>query len=329
MATERRTKRFIYKKACFLKTMDSESLESVLKQAVKAESKPMKRRHNPTGDNMTFCFLNSTGTRIGNQGGEIFGCEFLSYVQGADQSTLSVSEEEDEVSIGSLPAQNGQEYLEGNLYFGVLGNHVVVMQSSALRVKQLEDHLNWFLVQKTRVIDSENRVELHDATPGEANPRKVFGDAKGLRLDAPVHWSALTDEKDSSGSESVKVQPLGAAWAAVQALLAAVDLPNYLKAASLEELPSLSVELFLKWNGQAKDQDSMDFMSAIAGKLRHIDDEIDYHVETKSGSVGREDFKLRLPVSVPWRLGRPEFDSLFPKMISWLVELESSGKIPS
>lgn len=321
-----RTKSFAYKQAHFLQQMDDLSLEQLLKAAIKKSPKPLRRQHNPSGDNETFCLLNYAKDARPASGGHIFGVEMLSYVKGADQSILGIDADADEIPVSFVEASKDQEFLEANLYFGVLKNHVILMQSSALQAKHLEDHLNWFLIEHTAILHEDNRVELHDAVPDDSSTRNMVKGATGIKLTSPVNWSPV--EASSGRAEEVRLKPSGQAWNALQAFLPWLDLPDYLSAGNLESKTTLRMELLLKWVRSGNDEDKQDFMAGIARQMRHVEDQVDYSVQTKDGEIGKEKFKIKKgPFQVPWTKGQPAFDFVFPSMLSWLSELAKQGKI--
>src|SRR3989338_6445157 len=50
------------------------------------------------------------------------------------------------------------------LFFGVSGNHLVMMQAASLRAMHLEQHFTW-LLRKASVLDDTNSLQLVDQPP--------------------------------------------------------------------------------------------------------------------------------------------------------------------
>lgn len=79
------------------------------------------------------------------------------YVKGNNQAVIEDVEDDDdaeelEVTQLAPPAsQPGKrnEFLGSVLYSGIYNNHVVLVQSAALKGKQLADHLNWLMEKVT------------------------------------------------------------------------------------------------------------------------------------------------------------------------------------
>lgn len=337
MADSPKRRNFVYKVATFLKESGDENLtlQKLLKDAIGKAPKALDRAQNPEADGVGFRFLNYSGTHVISQSAHaLFGCEFLGFEKGADQSTININPEAEQVDVGAITAQQGQEFLGGSIYFGVIDNHVVLVQSQAYRALDLEKYLNWFLVEKVKVLGADNRVGLADHTPGKSKTQ--YQDVKGIEIEAPVHLRPLvvvekgkkTAKKiDGKAEKSVAVKMGGKAWDAVKVLFGeGFDLPTELRVEDAMHAPNLDLKIYLSWKG-AKRDDGSDFLDAIAKNMSHVDDEFDYTVHTSSGAIGKKDFKLFHAHSVKWSKGRPQFDDLFPKMSLWLASLIESGKI--
>src|ERR1700730_7789970 len=58
----------------------------------------------------------------------------FSYIRGADQSTFNVDPTANYVDVSAIRPGKDREFLEGTLHFGVLDDHLMVMQSWAASV---------------------------------------------------------------------------------------------------------------------------------------------------------------------------------------------------
>jgi hypothetical protein len=324
-----------YKTAVFLKELGDANvnLESLLKMACKKVKKAKERMYAPQSDEQRHFINYHAGHSNSEKLGHIFGCEFLGFEEGASQSTLSTAVDAEELDLDSLPAEKGKEFLEGSVYFGVSANHVIIMPSRSLRSKHLETYLNWLLIEKAKVLPKDCLMRLDDHMP-EAKKQKLAKDVLGLRVSAPVRWADGPDEETkvnlgkSVGTTTVsRVKPTGAAWDAVKTFLGdAFSIPKGLTLMNLADTPNIEVSLSLRWLGQ-KDEDEVSFLDGIASNLRHVDGEIDFKIDTKTGSIERDEFKHFTHISNEWKKGRPVFDTLFPKMADWLALLIRNGII--
>jgi len=91
MSDKRRN--FVYKVATFLKETGDETLtlQKLLKQAIAKVPKALERAENPEADGVEFRFLNYAKTHTpATSADALFGCEFIAFEKGADQSTIKL-----------------------------------------------------------------------------------------------------------------------------------------------------------------------------------------------------------------------------------------------
>ena len=325
-------KRFIYKTATFLQDLGDPavSLETLLVKALKKLKKAVDRRYNPQQDGLEYRLINYSLQHLGNAGSPtMYGCEFLAYEKGADQPTLDIDPDAEEIDVSALRPEGQKEFLSGSVYFAVYKNHMVLTSSRGFGSQELEGYLNWLLVEKAKVLPKENAVQLDDHIP-DSTKAKMKG-VKDITFSAPVHWTVNVGGPGQapSTSSAVSVSPKAGEgpWGAFQAFLGkAVKLPSKVKLSDVTETPEIQVKLVVSWKPK-HGEDDISILDGIASNLRHIDDEIDYTVLTKSGQVTRDDFKQFKHFNVNWVNGRPRFDELFPKMALWLAYLVQNDMI--
>ncbi|MGR6861648.1 hypothetical protein ACU5EH_15780 [Aliivibrio salmonicida] len=141
-------KTVIYKKSELIGLNQSDTLEKLIREVLKVWAKPSQRRQNMGANE------NDSGVRkvIGSTdsvGNMLFGTILL-YELGKDITFVVEDENAEEYIIESQNPAIGlnesekdkrREVLQSALYFGVLGNHVVAVQSQALKCRDLESHL--------------------------------------------------------------------------------------------------------------------------------------------------------------------------------------------
>lgn len=341
-----KAKTLLYKRANFLAPLGAkESLQTLLAGALKQFSQPANRHEKPDPNDPEFRLLNYTANK-GRSGGDgaMLACEFVSFSKEGNVGTIAVSDAGvAHYAVDEMAPPSGKEFLEGAVYFGVLGNHVVLAQSKALRSKDLERHLNWFL-RNANALGEDNRLALDDNLPPEI---ASMSEATGIELGAPVHFQPTNAAQPLTGSEiaelkkqrknkkkkgeddggSMRVVPVGRAWEAVKAFLGeGLNLPTHLNAEQMLKSGHMKVKLSLSWTNP-KGEDATDFAQQVAHQFRHVTDEVEYAVHTKSGTVGKEKFKPEYPCTIRWSKVRPDFDDIFPKMLEWLEKLHEKGTI--
>lgn len=343
MAFTPKKKTLIYKRAKFATAVGPATLQSLIEAALKSLPSPASDRMENADGATHFRLINYHGAH-GRKGigGSMHGCEVFSFNKGANQGTLALQAGANELPVHSTQPGKDQEFVEGTAYFGVLGDHVIIIQSAALRLLELELHLNWLLREKTKVLDQKNSVSLDDVAPPEAVELK---DVKGLVVSAPVQyetpsgddWEAKSEKKALKSKKlteaqrqerrEVKIHPVGRAWNALKAFFGdEIELPPELPVEDLLRTGRMHVTLSLGWRN-APGEDAATFVETIAHRMRHVGDEFDYAVETKSGSITKDEFKLRIVKDVLWDDVRPKLDDVFVKMIEYLAELENAKRI--
>lgn len=313
------TKRLIYKIARFQVEAPGKSLQEIIERALKV-TKAGDRQEESNSESAVRVINFHTNYRKFRVG------ELLDYTKGHVQPQADLTSEEEYFDLSSLPPEAGKEFVHSLLYFGIYGNHVIISQSMSLRVQQFEAHLNWFL---SGHMDEGDYVILADHPP-LARSAEVAR-TKGIQLTAPVSFEAVKASTSGTEIEEEKrlmVKPAGDAWEALKRILPDCVLPASLEFDEIIRTKSLEVKLLLSWKSLRKD-DPTHLLDQISNELRHVDDEVDYTIFTKSGGrITKDEFKLSTSISVPTsEMGLPRRDELWPKMADWLEELISNGKV--
>ncbi|MCR5865214.1 hypothetical protein [Aquincola sp. J276] len=91
-----------------------------------------------------------------------------------------------------------RERLDATLFFAVYANHLVMMQSSSMRERQLEHHLQW-LLHHAGELEGTNQVRLVDQLPKAARDKV---EAAGVR-ELDIGGELEADETLDSSAEPV------------------------------------------------------------------------------------------------------------------------------
>lgn len=323
-----KTKTFFHKEVIFSKE-PGQTFEYLLQKALKSK-KAVKERMQDGDDSGEKRFVNYHLLH-GSEDGSMYGCEFIAYVSGSDQSVVQLAADADELNVDAVQAGPDREFLGGSVYFGVRGNHLIFFQSQALRSIELESYLNWLLRESTQMIDEGNYILLVDHVSKKA--RKTIKGVKGIRLKSPLVPAATgyeaPSEKTAEGKrEEMTIVPAGNQWEALKSFFGnSIELPSRFLGKELTEIKDLEIEIYLKWKGNHGEADN-EFLDKIGAQMRHVNDEFDYDIETKNGNISRDKLKNSRSFSVPWTdRGRPKFDVLFVKMATWLESLVTSGRV--
>jgi len=314
------SKTLIYKIARFNSGNEKRTLQQLLESALKKKKSAMARLK--TGESESqFSLINYHGPHK-----QMRVAEFIEYTAGLKQPFAKIDKTAEELPISSLaPPDKQSEFLGGILYFGTFKNSVIISQASALRAAQLEQYLNWLLMHCGLIKEGEF-LTLSDHPPLAAGEEIV--NAKGISFEAPV--SLIPLEKGDKGfmSKELAYKPSNRGWEALKQLFPEeFKLPGLVKAKEIVGDAELKVTVHLSWSKLRKD-DPTDFIDRISNTLRHIEDEVDYSVITRSGTISKDQIKLRIPITV-----KENKDGLlikldmWEKMEEWLVRLIQEKRI--
>ena len=183
-------------------------LEATLLDKKSSYHKASNRRESLTEDGNSFRFIN----RFNNYDNDMLLCQIVQFEQGRSQMTIVIDEEADMFEVTPISAQDikqtkvsrakskSTEFLESMAYFGVMGNHMVVMGSQALKSKELEHHLQWYLNALTKQ-NIDSAIILSDRPTAKAMKQLEKAPAKSVSI-----GSDITYEQDahsiSGGSKS-------------------------------------------------------------------------------------------------------------------------------
>jgi hypothetical protein len=343
--SETRSKTIHYKRAVITNT--HLTLQGLLKAAFDSKGKATKakqRREVLNPDDQSCRLINHHK----EYNGMLFG-QLIFFEPGRSQVLITLDDDADYYEIDSITPDsidNGpdevedakikkrREFIDSMLYFGVLDNHVVLVQSASLRARELEAHLAWLLGSCTEVIDSNSALILQDK-PSEETIKKIEkAPVKSVHLGTPVEArvdeSSLTDKNEPSPEASgfakkVKWIPCGMGADVIQAALGAdwferLDLDSSLDEANLQVTLEITYLRRTTRNGQK-------MLDNIATSLRHID-EADVKIDLHGGGTLRgNDLKLTGTVSVKTNNGIVDESDLYHQLHSWMVTKVRTNEI--
>lgn len=82
------------------------------------------------------------------------------YTRGHMQALLRNEVNAAMLTVEQQPPPAGREYIHSMMYWMVIGNHVLVIQSQALSTKHLEQYLTWLLKDRTQQMGQDGHVLL-------------------------------------------------------------------------------------------------------------------------------------------------------------------------
>ena len=308
--------------------------------------KASKRKESVNADDGSFRVINHSREYSG-----VLFCQMIYFEPGKSQAFITIDDNADSYTLDAFTndklnevpdevareqEKHRREFVDSLLYFGVFENHVVVLQSSALRSRELEAHLGWLV--GTFGAESMVTVILSDQPSQETYERIAQSPVKKISIGTPVETQVKEDEaqRDITSNHSpdeqhldakkVKFYPSGRAASILSAAIGAdwfnrFDLEDDLDDANLQ----VSLEITYMRKTTKEGQKVLD---NLAVSMRHMSEE-DVTVELKGGGTLKgPDLKMSGPVSIS-KLENGLLDEgvLYHRMHAWLVSKIRTGDI--
>ena len=317
MAREVVTKRVYLKQAVFLVKEGAPTIQEKIELALKKLNRMGDRKEVLGEDNRHVRSVIYHRTHANMQ----FGI-FASYERGTHQLIVSEDDEAETLAIEQVAPPKGdddkrREFLEGVCYFGLFGNHVLIVQSNALSSKQVEAHFNW-LLKKAKVVTDGNAVGLSDQIAVATKERIRNAHVKEVEIGAPFIEAETAPQ--SANREAVKDTSYnfkGIGFEMVRQILGA-KLDSMKLADALDG--NIEVSLRIRYKKKTTEK-AHELLDNIALAIRNIDeDEVKLHL-VGGGQVDGNQLKLSTQLRIEAFDGIPSYNELFQKMQQWLLDL--------
>lgn len=304
------------------------TLQDQIDQVLKLKSKAVGRREELGGEGSDL--VRRVISKVRRQDGMLFG-QLLMYQVGKDMAFVVEDESADDFEVeSSNPGTNQEgkrrEVLESALYFGLLDNHVIVLQSRALRSRELENHFNWLLRECTNILSEKYSVCLSDKPSEKA--RKVIEkfEVKSVRVGTPlVAEEQKLMETVAVNTAKKQFTPAGNGFAALKAFMG----DHWPETISLEEtLDEANLEVMLHVRYKKKTtKNGHQILGEISRACRHMEPE-DTIVDTAIGpTLKGQDLKLTGHVSIGSINGVIDYEDLYRAMHTWLEARIKEGSV--
>lgn len=297
MSQNSRHRKLFYKQAKIVGV--NKTLSDMLKEALSSNSNRKKviSRQEVLGDSGDMRFINSYENYNG-----MFFSQLISVEAGKIQSYLHLDDESESypikpIDLDLVDKENAKdklrkEFLDSIIYFGVIGNHIAILQSSTLRARQLESYLNWFLGTSCCNILPENTpIILSDAITEEMRTRIAKNPAKEISVGSPINSSPVISPvtANNSSPNNVDIQSQVASVkhtldpddASLIERFFGINLSGKEFSDSLEKA-NLSLEMKLKFK-RTTTKNGQELIDQVATSLRHLDPD-DYYIRLSDKS---------------------------------------------
>lgn len=293
-------------------------MQAYLEIALRTAARAADRIEVVDDDEGIQCVLNSHVS----QNGMLFG-QMIRFQPGRDQTVVVLNAAAGEFPVEQFPLaarEDGHthEVVESVLYFGVLENHVVVSQSHALKIRDLEQHLQWLIGEKVTPLPTDYMLLLTDRVSADVRARVERQRVKKVSLGVGLH---AVREREAAGVNlrHLRFSPLGKGFDILESLLGSRWRNELQLADSLDEA-NLRVRLEVTYNGRQSNIEGHEILDNISAALRHAE-EGDVMVELKGGDIITGDsLKMKGYVNVTVNNQIVESFSMYQAMRQWLVD---------
>lgn len=323
MAVEQRVRKLQYRKAIFLKSKSD--LEKLLSAALRSFALVSDRQQRLSEND--FRLINGHTRQMRMEFGD-----FINYELGTNKLLVKIDASVPELKIRQIAPPAGEaghnEFLDSILYYGIHGNHVVLMQSQVWQSRNFENYLNW-LLQTAGVLDSNDRVELSDTPPPDIRKKAEKADVKTITLRAPVmDLAERVPAQDAKGKvqERVFVPEEKIGSDVIRSILG----DDEFKKLHLERAAdgNLKIELKITFDRNTT-RDGQTALNNLARVFRHADFAADdFYLDVPGiGKISGDKLKLAEPIRVETVNGQVNPSDVFPKMQAWLMSLVERGLV--
>lgn len=310
---------------------------------------------NPLDSNSGFRMVNRSSTFKT----VLFG-QLILFEQGKSQTLMTIADDVNYYDINAITSKQiklaedeaisdgekekiTREFVDSILYFGIRDNHVMIVQSSSLRTKDIESHLNWLIHSFGNIFNGDNFLVLQDK-PTEATIKKMHeSPVKKINLGSvPIKSSdsndavtlkSVSDPIELPGTtnppvekvKKIKFMPAGKGGDIIKAAFGESWFNNLQLEDSLDE-SNLQVHLEITYFRKTN-KDGQRVLDTLATSLRNLDDE-DISINLQGGGVIKgSDLKLSGKVNVQYNNGLIDENDLYLQMHKWLASKVQTGEV--
>ena len=327
MSTETKSRVLIYKRADFL-TKETRTLQTILEESLKACRKTGQRVQVVSGEEDEVRRVLNEHRKIGSALGGVL----YRYTPGQHQVVMAPNPEAAEWSVAqvlppTLSDKQKSEFVDGLLFFLVFENHVIISQSAALQIGQLEDYLSCFLRDLAKVTNENERLILLDV-PSEKLRREGLSHVRAVRFDVPLA-KAVHEPPPANGRKQkdtirhvLSNQRLSLVAETLRAF--GVDLPG--TGLTVDDAEGVEVRIELRIGGR-RVEETNELLDQIGNLFANTPDR-DYEIEFDNGAKMKgSDLMVKTTATVEAEGGVPKTHSVWKEMARYLKELQESATI--
>lgn len=353
MSKESRQKVVHYKRAVIpnCKATLQDIVDSIISKTGTAHKVGSRREQiNPSDTDSGFRLINRSNTYQTI----LFG-QLILFEQGKSQALMTISDDVSFYDINAITSKQiklegddnvtseekdkiKREFVDSILYFGILKNHFIVVQSSSLRTKDIETHLNWLIHSFGTVFNGDNFLILQDKPTEDTIKKMESAPVKKINLgsipiktdtsDGNIQVSSQSTPLSTTSLQKVKklkFMPSGKGGDIIKAAFGEKWFNDLKLEDSLDEA-NLQVNLEITYFRKTT-KDGQRVLDTLATSLRHLDDD-DLSIELQGGgTIKGHEMRLSGKLNVQYNNGLIDENDLYLQMHRWLVSKVHAGEI--
>jgi hypothetical protein len=265
--------------------------------------------------------------------GFLFG-QLVVFERGSFQTVISDNPTAKNLALSAVspPVINKvqQQYVPGVLYFGLYKNHVVILQSVALRASALEQHLAWLIRTKSNILGAQDGFVLKDE-PQPATKTKIRkSHVKSVSIGRPLMSESAAPDSLKLGTGVTKFKPVGEIVNLLKGMLKDSDSFEKLGLEDAQFDSNLEVWIEIRYPKRQRSQaeNSIKLLDNLGIALRDIDEDQTKLLLGDNSVVYGKDLKISSAIEIAVDdKGLPKEDDLYSEMHSWLHEQLKNGII--
>lgn len=317
----RPSKRTAYYRRVSFKGVDGTTLQQLLSQALASQATIKDRLQAVDAAASEFRFISDFVT----DGNYLCG-RLTAFQRGSFQLVIEDNEGAKSLSLAAIkpPKSKGgmqQQFVPGILHFVVFGNHIAIVQSTALRSSGFEEYLLWLLRDRTRLMNESQGLVLKDEPQKATKARIRKSHVTSVLIGKPL-MDEIAPAKPSEGVVSAKFKTNKKT---LQFLRSFIEDSEFERIGLKDEIFDGNLEVWIeirypKYQRRRPDS-SVELLDNLAIALRDVD-EGQTRLKLADGSVVLgKDLKISSSVDIYLDEGVPDESKLYRAMQSWIKEL--------
>ncbi|HAS8314744.1 TPA: hypothetical protein I7702_07205 [Vibrio vulnificus] len=206
---------------------------------------------------------------------------------------------------------NAKEYLDSIAFIGVVNNHVIILQSKAIRIKDIEEYVN-YLLHKCAEQDNTDYIVLqaNNLTLDENTLRNK--QVKNVNLSLPLLANFSSPNEDP-------------AFDVLRSLIGHHRIEE-IKNQATTSLSDLKVEISIGYKYNTNDTNQKILTQITQDLLDNRDESLTIELRGAGKLIGDE-VQLKVAINLPYDNSLPVTEHVFQQMMDWLLELLDQGVI--